>query len=129
WWRAGGANFHLRQLSRRHWFQRAAVSAARGTAGPNADADRRLRLRERVPRLCRAGRQHRSARQGRRPENPRFDDPDRRVVNELADRIRTIVKAPPRAAAGVPFAPPPPGQSNAAAVLRGEWTGGCFVVD
>jgi uncharacterized protein YprB with RNaseH-like and TPR domain len=50
-------------------------------------------------------------------------------VNQLADRIRTIVKAPARAAVIVPLEQPAPAQSNAAAVLRGEWTDGCLVVD
>ena len=64
-------DLRLRQLSGRHRLQRAAVRDARRAARGDAPADRRVRVRERLPRLRRSDRQHRAARQGRGAADPR----------------------------------------------------------
>ena len=108
-------DLRLRQLSRRHRLQRAAVRGARGAARGHTAADCRVPVRERLPGVRRADRQHRSARQGRGASHPRLaragtDDTEgtedteadrwrgrggrrggRAVLSALADRIRGIV--------------------------------------
>ncbi len=56
-------HLHLRQLSRRHRLQPAAVRDARGAARAHARADRRLPVRVRLSVVRRARRQHRPARE------------------------------------------------------------------
>ena len=64
-------DLHLRQLSGRHRLQRAAVPHARRAARRHAAADCRVRVRERLSGLRRAGRQHRAAGEGGGAADPR----------------------------------------------------------
>ena len=64
-------DLRLRQLSGRHRVQRAAVSDARRAADEHAHADCRVPVRERLPGMCRADRQHRAAREGCCASDPR----------------------------------------------------------
>ena len=66
------AHLRLRQLSGRHRLQRAAVRHARRAAAADARADRRLRMRARVPDVRRSGRQHRAAGQDGGAADPRI---------------------------------------------------------
>src|SRR6185503_9365697 len=85
-------DFHLRQLSRRHRLQPAAVRDARPAARAHARADRDVPVRLGVPVVRRAGREHRPAREDRRDRDPRpTADGGGRVV-DLTSRLRSIVR-------------------------------------
>ena len=95
--RSRSEDLHLRQLSGRHRIQRAAVSDAPRAARRHAEADRGVRVRERLPGMRRPGRQHRTAGEDGGAWHPRSaarrgrwrPDMD---SSKLADRLRAIVR-------------------------------------
>ena len=97
---ARAAHLRLRQLSGRHRVQRAAVPHARGAARRHAAPDRRLRVRARLSRVRRAGRQHRPAGEGGGAADPRSADRERapieRSVAEMPARERARRSHPGR---------------------------------
>ena len=148
-------DLRLRQLSGRHRLQRAAVRHAPRAPRGDAAADRRVPVRERLPRLRRARsatpvRWRRSRRSGfsicwrgcdtcrAGPFGPavRRRRGGRAVLSSLADRIRGIVAPGTPGHQDRPASPPcraafgpPAGRRHRRAALGGVWRGGCFVVD